>query len=95
MKDQSNFSYIFLLTKHKTQTKIWTRSKKTMQLSVILVCVAHTNTQAIKFNIKKNYKSQTQKSTSNSIKFTKIGPRYEQTHTSKPGSRSKQNHKQI
>ena len=65
MKDQSNFSYTFLLTKYKTQTKIWTRSKKTQQSSVTLVCVAHTNTQAIKFNIKKNYKSQTQKSTSN------------------------------
>ena len=65
MKDQSNFSYTFLLTKHKN-TKLelnWTRSKQTQHLSITLVCVAHTNTQPIKFNTKKKiinlrYKNQ-------------------------------------
>ena len=67
MKEQSNFCNTFLLTKHKTQTQIWTSSEQTHQLSVTLACFAHTNTQPIKFNTKKNqiYKSQTQKSTSN------------------------------
>ena len=57
MKDQSQFFLQFLANqtqKQKTQTKIWTRPKRTQQLTVTLVCFAHTNTQPIKYNTKTN-----------------------------------------